>query len=330
MSVRIVFHGDNAACFHPGFAELVPADCRISVLPDVLADDDQRRLYAEADVIVAASFAAHLPRPDAVALFHVPGAGTDAVDFAALPAAATVCNCFGHEQGIAEYVFAGLLARCVPFADADARLRSGVWAYSSGSLARLHAEMAGTCIGLVGFGHIGKAVARRAKAFEMTVAVANRSPVAPSDLVDLSFGLDRLADLCRISDAIVVSLPLTAETAGIVGAEAFAAMKPNAVVINVGRGRTIDEQALFDALQGGRIGGAVIDTWYDYPTVAQPETLPSKLPFHTLPNIVMTPHMSGWTGGTIRRRQQTIADNINRLLAGEACFNVVRPGSRQD
>jgi len=74
-----------------------------------------------------------------------------------------------------------------------------------------------------------------------------------------------------------------------------------------------------------RIAGAVIDTWYSYPSPNQPSVPPSKFPFHELPNVVMTPHMSGWTAGAINRRKQTIADNISRRAAGRPCVNVVRP-----
>jgi phosphoglycerate dehydrogenase-like enzyme len=100
-------------------------------------------------------------------------------------------------------------------------------------------------------------------------------------------------------------------------------MRPSAVVINVGRGPTIDEKALFEALQSNQIAGAVIDTWYSYPSPGRPNQLPSSLPFHELSNLVMTPHMSGWTNGTIQRRQRTIADNVMRRASGRACKNVV-------
>lgn len=322
--MHIVFHGANAASFEPGFADLVGAGHRLQVLPDALAGEADRAAYAAADVVVSNRYTADLPRPARLALFHVPGAGYDAVDFAALPPQAVVCNCFGHEQGIAEYVMAALLARHVPLADADRRLRQGDWAYWAGTLDRLHDEMAGKAIGLLGFGHIGKAIAARAKAFELAVHVANRSAVPPSPLVDRSYGLTELDAFFGAADFYVVSLPLGPETAGLVGTAAFAAMRPSAVIVNVGRGAVIDEEALYGALSTRRIAGAIIDTWYRYPAATDPAPLPSALPFHTLDNIVMTPHMSGWTPGTIRRRQTTIASNIRALAAGRPCTNVVR------
>jgi phosphoglycerate dehydrogenase-like enzyme len=158
----------------------------------------------------------------------------------------------------------------------------------------------------------------------MDVVVANRSAVPVSNLVDRSYSLDELPEFFSAADAYVVSLPLTPETTGLVGREAFAAMRPDAIVINVGRGPTVDEQALFDALEQRRIGGAVIDTWYRYPNGDTQVTLPGQLPFERLQNVIMTPHMSGWTSGTIRRRQRVIAENIRRRIAGLDCINVIR------
>jgi phosphoglycerate dehydrogenase-like enzyme len=322
--MRIVFHGENAAAFSKGFAALVNADAVVDMLPDALRGASERQAFASADVIIGTRFDASLPRPEGLLLYQVPGAGYDAVDLAALPGGAVVCNCFGHEQAIAEYVMAALLQRYVPLADADRRLRHGEWAYWAGAPERAHREMAGSTLGILGFGHIGKAVAARARAFGMLVHVANRSPVTGSVVVDRAFSLAELPAFWGGVDSIVVTLPLTPETRGIVGPEAFGRMRSGAVLINVARGPVVDEAALYDALKNRRIGGAVIDTWYRYPTPGQLHCAPSDLPFHELTNVVMTPHMSGWTTGTISRRQQAMAENIRRLGRGETCRDVVR------
>ena len=323
--MRIVFHGENAASFSHDFQRLVDEAAQISVLPDVLTDRAHTQTYVAANVIVGISFSGDLPQPRQLQLFHVPGAGYDAVDLDAIPDSAVVCNCFGHEQAIAEYVMAALLERHVPLADADRHLRRGDWTYTASSPERVHGELAEKTIGLLGFGHIGKAIAARAKAFEMKVHVANRSPVPTSSLVDRSFVLNRLGEFWSSADFFVVSVPSNADTVGMVNAESFAAMRASAVILNVGRGPTIDERSLYEALESRRIAGAVIDTWYSYPSPDHPTILPSRYPFHELPNVVMTPHMSGWTAGTINRRKQTIAGNISRRAAGRPCVNVVRP-----
>jgi phosphoglycerate dehydrogenase-like enzyme len=323
---RIVFHGENASAFHRGFADLLAPGCDVTALPDVLATHAQRAAYEAAHVIVAGRYPAQSLRPADLRLLQVPGAGTDNVDFAALPPSAIICNCFGHEDAIAEYVMAALLHRAIPLQSADHELRQGQWTRWAGTPNSIHGEISGSTVGLLGFGHIGKAVAVRARAFGMKVHVANRSAVAGNVLVDRAFPLSDLEEFWGSADSFVVSLPLIEETSGLVGETAFAAMQPHAVLINVGRGAVVDETALYNALKSHRIAAAIIDTWYRYPTPTDPHVLPATLPFHELPNLLMTPHMSGWTAGTIRRRQAVIAENIARLRSGHPLVNVVRPG----
>jgi phosphoglycerate dehydrogenase-like enzyme len=322
--MRIAFHGANAASFSEGFASMVGGGAEVAVLSDGLASAAEREAFSGADVLIGNRFDASLPRPERLRLFHLPAAGYDAVNFALLPRGTLVCNCFGHEQAIAEYVMAALLQRAIPLADADRRMREGDWAYWAGAPERVHEEIGGSTIGLLGFGHIGKAVAARARAFGMRVHVANRSAVAESAEVDRYFPLANLPEFWGSADYLVVTVPLTEETRGMVGRAAFTAMRPRAVLVNVARGPVVDEAALYNALAQGRIGGAVIDTWYRYPRAGSTSGTPSALDFAALPNLLMTPHMSGWTRGTIRRRQETMAENVRRMMQGERCENVVR------
>jgi phosphoglycerate dehydrogenase-like enzyme len=337
--MKIAFHGRNASNFRPGFEALLDAPHEIVDLGDALGRPGDEEHFVSADVIIGVGLTASHPVPARLKLWHAPSAGTDTIDRSRLPEGAALCCCFGHENAIAEYVMTALLLRHVPIPDADARLRRGEWTYYGGTP---RGELGSQAIGLLGFGHIGKAIAARARAFGMRVVVANRTGVPTSQLahdpekwvpvfgkdhaqnkiVDESYGLDRLRDFMGRADAIVASLPLTDDTRGIVGAAELAAMRPGAVIVNVGRGPVIDQQALYDALAQKRID-AVIDTWYDYPSKDNPRTQPGRLPFNQLTNLVMTPHMSGWTAGMIRRRQQTMADNIRRLARGEALNNVV-------
>lgn len=325
--LKIAFHGENAANFRQGFETLVDARHQIVDLSDTLSQPGEREHYATADVIVGIKLNRDMPAPSAVQLFHAPSAGTDAIDVSLLPPQAVLCNCFGHEDAIAEYVMAALLQRHVPLQQADADLRQQRWTYWAGRPTALRTELGSQTLGLLGFGHISQALLARAKAFGMRVTVANRSPVSDARVAQ-QFGLDQLPDFMASADAVVVSLPLTPQTQGLVGAEALAAMRPDALILNVGRGPVIDEQALFDALAQRKIGGAIIDTWYQYPTPTQAECTPSRLDFASLPNLLMTPHMSGWTEGTVRRRQETMARNIAAFLAGQTLANVLHGGAR--
>lgn len=321
--MKIVFHGRNAAAFEPGFAAALGPGHDVRIVPDAPTSAGDIAAFEAADVIVGIKLDKSHPTPKRLRLYHAPAAGVDAIDRSLLPSGVPLCCCFGHEHAIAEYVMAALLLRHVPIPTADRDLRAGRWTYWAGDPKAMHTELGDSSIGILGFGHIGREVAARAKAFGMRVTVANRSPVRPSPDIDEAFGLDRLEAFMGSADAIVVCLPFVPETKSFIAAAQLAAMRPSGVIINVGRGPVIDEQDLFDALSSRRIGGAVIDTWYVYPTPDSPNPHPSRLPFHTLDNCTLTPHMSGWTHGTIRRRQDTIIDNIRRLAEGRPLVNTL-------
>lgn len=320
--MKIVFHGSNAANFRDGFEQLVDRSHVIVDVSDALAAPGEVAHFESAEVIVGIRLDATLPKPRALKLYQAPAAGTDAIDLSLLPPGSVLANCHGHEHAIAEYVFAALLTRHVPLARADADLRGGRWTYWAGRPGALRTELGGQTLGLLGFGHISKAIAARAKAFGLRVHAANRSPVDHAD-VDRAFLLSDLHTFLGGVDSLVVTLPLTADTRGLVDAAALRAMRPSAVLVNVGRGPVVAEQALYDALKQERLAGAVIDTWYQYPAADRPECAPSQFDFGTLPNVLMTPHMSGWTAGTVARRQQTMADNVSRLAAGRSLLNVL-------
>ncbi|MDY8108844.1 2-hydroxyacid dehydrogenase [Fulvimarina sp. 2208YS6-2-32] len=320
--MRIVFHGANAETFSIGIETHLDAGHTVETLSDGLDRPGEIATFAAAEVIVGVALNDTHPVPAGLRLYQAPAAGVDQIDAARLPAGASLCNAFGHEAAIAEYVMAALLSRHVPLARVDAQLRTGNWEHWAGRPTGLRSELGAQTIAIVGFGHIGQAIARAAKAFGMRVLVANRSRPDPGALVDRSFALSALPQMAADADILVATLPLNAETHGLIGAETLAALPVGALVMNVGRGPVIEEEALYDALSGGRIS-AIIDTWYRYPSTDAPNPLPSRLPFHTLPNLVMTPHMSAWTTGTITRRQRTIADNVARLARGEPLLNRV-------
>src|SRR5438270_219189 len=113
------------------------------------------------------------------------------------------------------------------------------------------------------------------------------------------------------------------ETERLFDARRLARMKPTAFLVNIARSAIIDEDALYATLRDGTIGGAAIDVWWQYPNAAEPDRRGSRHPFHELPNIIMTPHCSGWTAGMVRRRWDEIAENLRRFVRGENLINVV-------
>ncbi|MEM6441835.1 MAG: NAD(P)-dependent oxidoreductase, partial [Pseudomonadota bacterium] len=138
---------------------------------------------------------------------------------------------------------------------------------------------------------------------------------------------DSLDKLLKESDFVLVATDMNAETIGLIDADRLAAMKPDGVIINVGRGRVIDEDALYDALAAKRIGGAVIDVWYNYASPADPDPWPCNRPFQDLDNVILSPHRSAVTEAMHARRWRFVAENCLRIGRGEPPENVVFVGT---
>ncbi len=180
-------------------------------------------------------------------------------------------------------------------------------------------EITGQTVGIVGYGDIGRAVATRVRAMGMRVLAVKRHgpPLYNVDpLVSQIYGPDRLLEMLPQCDYIVVSAPLTAETKGMIGAEAFGAMKPEAVVINLGRGPVIDEGAMVAALRDGIIKGAALD-------VFDREPLPDGHPFYSLQNVLLSPHCADHTPDWMDRAMQFFLDQFERFRKGEPLMNIV-------
>jgi phosphoglycerate dehydrogenase-like enzyme len=185
-------------------------------------------------------------------------------------------------------------------------------------------ELAGKTLGILGYGRIGQALARRARAFDMEVCAIRRDVArSQADGLALLGGLEALDDVLRRADYLAVTLSLNEQTRGLLSERQFALMKPTAVLINVARADIVDEDALYRALADRRIAAAALDVWYRYPTGPEP-TLPARRPFHELPNVLMTPHVSGWTEGMLQARAALIAENIERTARGEPPLNLIR------
>jgi phosphoglycerate dehydrogenase-like enzyme len=281
----------------------------------------------DVDVLVTLAFTGEM---GAVAgrlkLVQVPGAGLDRIDRAALPAGTRLANVYGHETGIAEYVVGAMVALAREFGRLDAALRQGrwesQWAVDAPS-PPVWPELAGKTLGILGYGRIGQALARRARAFDMAVLAIRRDTAqAEPDGVAFVRGPEALDEVVACSDYLVIALPLTSATRGLLGEEQLRSMKPTAMLVNVARAQIVDEDALYGALAERRIAGAALDVWYRYPTEAG--TLrPAHRPFHELPNVLMTPHVSGWTDGMLQARATVIAENIRRTACGELPLNLI-------
>lgn len=322
--LQIAFAGTFSATLEP------PVRARLGMPCAVVTGDESGIVsrLSDVDVLVSLAFTREMAAAARrLKLVQVPGAGLDRIDRSAMPAGAWLANVYDHEIGIAEYVMGAMLTLTRGFGRIDAALRRGVWESQWGVGAPAPPpwpELAGKTLAILGYGRIGRALARRARAFDMDVCAIRRD-VSQSSAEGLTFlgGPDALGEVVRRADYLAVTLSLNDTTRGLLGERELGMMKPSAVLINVARAEILDEDALYRALAERRIAGAALDVWYRYPKDAGP-TLPARRPFHELANVLMTPHVSGWTEGMLEARATLIAENIQRLARGEPPLNLIR------
>jgi phosphoglycerate dehydrogenase-like enzyme len=216
-------------------------------------------------------------------------------------------------QSLGEFALAGILYFAKDFRRMVRSQMAGKWDQFDVT------EIAGKTVGIVGYGDIGRAIASRAHAMGMRVLAVKRhsGPSGKADpLVEKIYPPAGLVDMIRECDYIAVSAPLTPETRGLVGAAEFAAMKPDAVILNVGRGPVIDEPAMIRALTDGRIKGAALD-------VFDREPLPDGHPFYTLENVLLSPHTADHTPDWIEQAMRFFIEQFQRYSSGMPLKNVV-------
>ena len=320
--LRVAFAGTFAASLEGRVRSYLAVPCDV-----VVADEASvAARLGDVDVLITLAFTREMAgTARRLRLVQVPGAGLDRIDRAAVPPGVWLANAYGHEVGIAEYIVGVMLAWTRELGRLDAALHRGTWLsqWAVGTPAPPPwPELAGRTLGIIGYGRIGRCLAQRARAFDMTVLATRRDVSTPDGLVELH-GPDGLPDVLGRADYVAITASLSAQTRGLIGERELAAMKRSAVLINVARAEIVREDALYRALETRAIAGAALDVWYRYPT-AGGATFPATRPFHELPNVLMTPHVSGWTDGMLEARARLIAENIARAARGEPPVNLVR------
>jgi phosphoglycerate dehydrogenase-like enzyme len=272
------------------------------------------------DAVIALRFGAAEAARFRTAMLHLPGAGADAVDMGVLEHACVVCNVFEHETPVAEFVMTAILDHTLDYGRMHTSFDGERW-NETYAARRPHGEVNGRTLGLLGYGHIGKAVTGRAHAFGMDVHVISQSGnAAEADWVGKP---PQLHDMLPRVDFLVIACPLTAATRGMVGAAELALMKPTATIINIGRAQIIQEEPLYRALESGQLAGATLDVWYEYPREGAGEAKPSRFPFYKLQNVRCTAHSSGWSEELFQRRYHVIADNLTQRYRALPLRNLI-------
>ena len=304
------------------------------------------RLRALAEVEVGGDASRILPRPELIerirradVLFHLMHDAVDAAVIAAgtrlkmiasmavVPATVDVAAASARKipvttippivaEATADMHFALLLAAARRVVEADAALRGGLFPGSQ-SLHFAGAFVHGKTIGIIGLGRIGRAIARRARGFDMTVLYTKRSRISEAEERELAVSYAGLDELLQRADFVSVSCALTPQTRHLVGARELSLMKSGAILVNTARGPIVDEAALAGALTAGRIAGAALDVYEDEPRV-HPGLLPLR-------QVVLAPHLGSAVVELRERMAHVVVDNIQAVIEGRRPPNLYNP-----
>jgi phosphoglycerate dehydrogenase-like enzyme len=277
---------------------------------EVRSLEELERRIVEADVLVVSGLWRNTLLPVASRLRFIQSisAGIDQYDTAALKAQTIhLASAQGaNEKAVAEHAMALILALTRRLPEARDNQARRHWRPMMSEFARREDELGGKTLLIIGYGRIGQRLGKLAKAFDLRVIGVRRNAAAGGDHADSIHPIGELPALLPQADIVALTCPLTPETQGLISAGALAAMKPSALLINVARGRCVDEPALIAALSEGRIAGAGLDCFAEEPLVADS-------PLWNFPNVVVTPHAAGET----RRYEDNVLDllleNLDRL-----------------
>lgn len=298
---------------HFGLLKAVP---NLEVLTPA-SPEQATALAKEADVIYGKPTPELLAAAPNVKWYQAPSAGVDFVH--QMPGFAesnvVLTNTRGaHAPSIAEHAFSMLLAltRGIP-TTGDWQKRKH-WGRDEGY--RMPKEIRGSTVVIVGYGQIGRAIAKVARGFDMKVIAVDRNVMTGDEFVERVAGIDELHHALAQADVVMVTAPYTPETHHLLDAQAFDTVKRGAYLIVVSRGGIVDEPALVDALKNGKIAGAGLD-------VLEKEPLPADSPLWELPNVIITPHLAGSSDQKERRCVEILIENLIRYEKGEPLVNVV-------
>lgn len=259
---------------------------------------------------ITADVMAKMPKCKIIARY---GIGVDTIDLEAATAAGIIVtnNPTYCIEEVAEHTMALLLSAARKVTFYDRQVRAGTWAVPPG---KPMFRLAGSTLGLVGFGNISRAVAVRAAAFGMKVLYAD--PFVKQGQFDTPGTKIELNDLLKQADYVSLHAPLMPQTRKMMNDETFSLMKPNAVLINCGRGPLIDTDALVRALDAKKIGGCAVDT-------TDPEPLPNPHPLRNRENVIINPHAAWYSEQAMVGLQAGAPNEVRRVLSGEWPINVV-------
>jgi phosphoglycerate dehydrogenase-like enzyme len=301
--------------------EVVGGDARLAFLA-ALDEDGRQAALREAEALIGLNLRRELPAgvwQEAAALqfLQLVSAGADHLDFAAIPGRLILASNVGaYSAPIAEHVMALALALARRLRQRHDEMARGEFNQWQPLL-----TLDGMVCAILGYGGIGAATAALMRGFGARIHAVNTSG-ATSDPVEFAGTLADLDQVLGTADVLVVALPLTTATRGLIGARELALMKPAAILVNVSRAAIVDERALFEHLRDHPEFCAGLDTWWHEPS--SDGGFRMDYPFLGLPNVIGSPHNSGIVPGVLPHAVRRAAENTRRFLRGEAVTGLIR------
>jgi len=284
--------------------------------------DNPTKLLAEADLVVKGSLTAgEVELAKKLKAVVVPWTGVNGLPLKELRnRSIIVANNHGNARIVAERAFALALALTGRIVELHNNMVKGIWLGRPEGKNSSWFSILGKSCAILGLGQIGLNIASFLKAFDCRVQGFKKHITEQIEGIDLLS--ERLEEAIQGADLVFVALPLTSETEGMISREVLQKMKGK-YLINIARGKVIDEEALYTALADGTLAGAAIDVWYNYPAKDKPFILPSKYPIHTLPNVVMSPHVGSWSEeGNRAMVDDTVRNIVSYIVSGKFIDNV--------
>ncbi len=301
------------------------------VFPDNYDESGLITYAADADVLLGGFFSAPLFEACKQLQFaQIPWTGVDNLDFELLKNyKVKVCNSHSNAGVVAEHAVAMMMDAAKKLSYHDRQMRIGNWnrlfPNETNPVSPFSKQISGSKIGMIGFGAISKQIAKMLRGFDCSFEIFSRSGQIPQEFGSnfQGFEINEFTTRAKHLDFVFLGIPLTESTKGLIDKTYFEAMHHEAILINISRGQVIHEADLYDALKNKKIGGAAIDTWYQYPNPANPRVFPSKdFPFHELDNLILSPHRAGYVDSGFPHLDDAIA-NLNNLAQNKPLINVI-------
>ena len=265
-----------------------------------------------------------IPKTEKLKLIHLPGSGTDGIDFSKVPSGCLVCNVYEHEIAISEFIIANLLNWEIKLFDKIKKFKNYNWNDSMLFSNNPHGELNNKKIAILGYGRIGRELAKKLTIFKSHITIITRKKIKKDKVFDKNLIISKIKKNIKEFDYFIIACDLNHSTFNLITEKEINLMNKNCVIVNIARGPIINESDLYYALKNKLIGGAVIDTWYRYPGQSDKENFkPSRFNFGKLDNIVMTPHLSALSSNLLERRINVISKNIMALKKNKKLINVV-------